>query len=470
MLTEDFGFAREPFAIKPDPELVFSHVAFRKVCADILVSHLSQRRGLVLITGAPGVGKSTLLLKLLADRQIAQSCVYLSCRASPSFEVLVDWWCGALGIAEESDEHEARARALVDFLTQHQCNGGSSALLLDDADHLDQVTLDSLRRLAELESGGRPVVQIVLAAQSQNGIASNQEAPFVTFPTRLDPVGPLEVGGYILCRLSGAGYDGPPLFSATAIQRIAQVTQGNPRLVNGLCQEALSIAAAENQSAVSAVMVEQVLQEAPPVPPAEKAEPAKLSSPAAGAARDAASPRVQAQTGLPPEAVWPIPFAAMPGEGHAGQRAVSGRASDSFTAPRRQGMRFAAGLLVGLVLGAAGLSIFKAYFGPGDKFPFDLLLTAARQKLDTTAAPGKPAASKAAADTAVVRKVVIVEQTAEGLYVRTPENPAILGDKDFLPSPPLESESGFAAWLQGLLDRWLPKSAESTETAQKPEG
>lgn len=469
MLTEDFGFATEPFSIKPDPQVVFSHAAFRKVCADILVSHLSQRRGLVLIAGEPGVGKSTLLLKLLSDRQIAQSCVYLSCRASPSFEVLVDWWCGTLGIAEESDEHEAKGRALVDCLTQHQNDGGSSALLLDDADNLDQMTLDSLGRLAELERDGRPLVQIVLAAQSQVGTGSNQESPIVAFPTQLDPVGPLEVGGYILCRLSGAGYDGPPLFSATAIQRIAQVTQGNPRLVNGLCQDALSIAATDNQSAVSAVIVEQVLQEAPSEQPGAKAGTAKDALPVANGSLGAESARAQGQVGLAQETVWPIPFAAMTGAGHPPQGDVSGRTNLGVTSPWRQGMRFAAGLLVGLVIGAAGVSILKAYSGLSYKLSFDLLSTADRQEFDTAATSGKLAASKTASDTAVVRKVVVVEQTAEGLYALTPDNPAILRGKEFLPSPPLENEWGFAGWFQELVDRMVPKSTESTKAAQGPQ-
>lgn len=465
MLTEDFGFAAEPFSIAPDPKAVFFHAAFRKVCADILVAHLSQRRGLVLLAGEPGVGKSTLLLKLLADRQIARSCIYLSCRASPSFEVLVGWCCAALGIADDTADHETKERALVDRLAQQLDNGGSTALLLDDGENLDPVVLESLHGLAEREKDGRPLVQIILAARLPNGAGANREVPAVAFPTRLDRIGPLEVGGYILCRLSSAGYEGPPLFSAEAIQRIARVTRGNPRLVNGLCQESLSIAAADNQSTVSAVIVEQALQEAPSESRDAKTEATEHVLPAADPAFAQVSPTAQSRSGTPQEAVWPIRFAAMSGEGHPAQGADLGRVGPGVASPWRQGMRFAAGLLVGLVIGAAGVSILKAYPGLGDKLSFDLLSTADRQKLEGVATSDMGTAS----GTPVVRKIVVVEQTAEGLFVQTTESPAASGGEEFVESPPGETEQGFGGWIRAWVDRLLPNSAESIEAAQRPE-
>lgn len=469
MLKEDFGLAAESFSIKPDPQVVFSHAAFRKVCGDILVSHLSQRRGLVLIAGEPGVGKSTLLLKLLADRQIAQSCVYLSCQTSPSLEVLLDWWCGKLGIAEDTDEHEARSKVLIDRLTQLLDSGGGSALLLDDAENLDEVALDSLRSLAELERGGRPLVQIILASRLRNENCPNRKPPDVAFPTRLEPVGPLEVGGYLLFRLSSAGYEGPPLFSTEAIQWIARVTQGNPRLINGLCQAALSLAAAENQPMVSAVIVEQALQEAPSMPQDSKTGACKDTLLLAGPALADTSPADQLQTNQRPETVWPIRLPSVPGQGHSTQGAVSARGILGVTSAWHQGLRFAAGLLAGVTIGAAGLFILKAYYGPGDKPSFDLLSAADRQKLDAATTPGELAASETESRTPVVRKIIVVEQTAEGMYVQTTEKPATMSGKDLAPSPPPEAERGFGSWFRELMGRLLPESKDSAQAGKKPE-
>jgi type II secretory pathway predicted ATPase ExeA len=443
MLVADFGFAKHPFGATPDPGAVFCHGALRKVCADLLAAHLSRRRGLFLITGEPGVGKSALLSKLLAERQIARSCVYLSCRTGPSFEALVDSWCRALALAGEHDGHKTKYRALVVALSRQLDAGGSSALLLDDAENLGKAAVNRLRRLAEREQDARPLVQIVLAARPEDG-GPDAGSRTIAFSTELAPVSPIEVGGYVHCRLEAAGYDGPPLFAPEAIQRIARVTRGNPRRIDGLCQTALSVAAAAEQRVVSAVMVEQAFQEAP--------------TDGTGAALPPANPSSGAGPGQPapsPGGVWPLPFAAVPPPSaearHDPVRAgrVDGRS------PWRHGIRFAAGLMVGLIIGAAALSILQSYGGPGYRLSFDLLLSPDDEKLDFAAAP--------ALDTApAVRQAAVAGNGPEAPASLPPE---ILGEKQI--APPWDDR--FVAWLRDLIARLGPTAEPPAETPQGAE-
>jgi hypothetical protein len=80
----------------------------------------------------------------------------------------------------------------------------------------------------------------------------------VTLRCRLLPLSQLEVGLYIASRLKTAGYEGKELFAPEAVEKITRYSNGIPRLVNVVCDNALVIAAAASKERVSADMIEEV--------------------------------------------------------------------------------------------------------------------------------------------------------------------------------------------------------------------
>ena len=69
------------------------------------------------------------------------------------------------------------------------------------------------------------------------------------------------MGSYINYRLKTAGYQGKELFEAKAVEKISLNSQGIPRLINVICDNALLIAYASSKRKVSAEMIEEVARD-----------------------------------------------------------------------------------------------------------------------------------------------------------------------------------------------------------------
>ncbi len=366
-----FGVREAPFEAAVDPRFVYPHAALQRVCAELLVFHVSERQGLFLIVGAPGTGKSTLLTDILEARRLGEPCVLLACRDGLSFEALVDAWCAALGLADPAADHAARLSALTKHCSTQAKQGATPTLLLDRAEALPDDTLRALGDLVRTGTAKRKLVRIVLAARrelgarlAQPGLAAVKQA--VAFEARLEALSEEDVGAYVRHRLAAAGHGGQEiLFPAEALEMVARASTGVPRLINVLCRTALEIAEATGQAVVSPGQVETAiqacLQRAQECLVAERpAPPPDVEAGHAGPAARPAPPR--------PAGVWPLPVEDM--TVGADPARLPGPA-----APRRPGQLTyaAARVLAALVVAGAVVSVFPARTGPTETVPVALV-------------------------------------------------------------------------------------------------
>src|SRR5262249_7716431 len=158
-------------------------------------------------------------------------------------------------------------------------SGGNVALLIDEAQDLKPEVLEELRLLSNLETAREKILQIVLAGQPElDGILANpglrQLRQRVTLRIRLRPLSSAEVALYVRTRLEQAGAASGDLCSPDALARVAQLSQGIPRLVNVLCDASLLAAFATGSHEVTRAIVDDAWADydvAPVVPPAEPA-------------------------------------------------------------------------------------------------------------------------------------------------------------------------------------------------------
>lgn len=263
--TEGFNDCRHPFDDTPDTRFFYPNSAARTAC-DRVLSDLGGQKGVVLLVGEPGTGKTTLLLRLEQALAAAGHPVVSPRCVTASFDELLKFCCDELQVPETANDRMGRVRALAAHLLERLEARTTAVILVDAAQTLSDATLEDLSWLTELEFGGRKLVQVVLAGRPDlvsrlcgSKLSFLQESAIAY--CRLEPLDRIEVETYIQYRLQAVDDWDSDVFSSEAIERIAICAQGVPRRVNQICAAALHLAGREASSAVSADTVEAAVRE-----------------------------------------------------------------------------------------------------------------------------------------------------------------------------------------------------------------
>ncbi|HEX5606108.1 MAG TPA: AAA family ATPase, partial [Candidatus Binatia bacterium] len=249
MYEKHFRLRELPFNLTPDPRFLYTHASCQEAFATLCYG-VENRKGIVLITGAAGTGKTT-LIKLFMER--AAQPVRAACILDPhlTFIELLQCALDAFGVTQLSADRVSLMQQFRDYLLEQRNHDHRVALLLDESQDIQDEVLEELRLVSDLEHAGDKLVQVVLAGQSEferrlEQPRFDQLRQRVILRSRLEPLGEEEIGPYIDFRLRTAGYSERSLFQRAAIHRIGYFSQGIPRLINVICDHALLIACATN--------------------------------------------------------------------------------------------------------------------------------------------------------------------------------------------------------------------------------
>jgi general secretion pathway protein A len=264
MYTNHFGFREKPFNVTPDPRFVYMNPAFKEAYASLL-SGIRERKGFVVLTGEVGTGKTTLLRVLMKNLEATVRFVYFY-NTTLSFEELLTYACEELGLETGSGGRLKKIQALNDFLIDQLRRGGTAALLIDEAQHLSEHVLENLRLLSNLETATEKLLQIVLVGQPELGAKLAQPSlrqlkQRVSVQCRIDRLKDREIPTYIQFRLESVGGQHKDLFGRRAMERITHYSGGIPRLINIICDNALTIAYATSQKTITAEVIEEVAED-----------------------------------------------------------------------------------------------------------------------------------------------------------------------------------------------------------------
>jgi type II secretory pathway predicted ATPase ExeA len=265
MYNDYFGFSESPFNITPNPRFFYC----TQSCDEVLqvVRHgIESRKGLLVIVGEPGSGKTLFLKCLVRDFPSRITSIVLQ-NPQADFDEILRLLVEKLEIpGAGAAERTGRLERLTSHLIEHRRAGRTVCLLIDEAQDLPANTLDDLRLLANLECEGDALLPLVLFGQSELNAKLDEPAGArmkqrVALTRNLYPLIRKEIGPYINARLKVAGYDKEDLFDAEAIDSVAAHSGGIPRMVNALCDNALLRTYTLKERVVSATIVEQVARE-----------------------------------------------------------------------------------------------------------------------------------------------------------------------------------------------------------------
>lgn len=208
---------------------------------------LKESGGFVMLTGEVGTGKTTVSRKLLQDlSDDTQTAVILNPTLS-AIELLATV-CDELGIRYEANTNSLKVFTdkILNKLADNHANGINTVLIIDEAQHLMPEVLEQLRLLTNLETTREKLLKVVLIGQPelQQLLRRNelrQLAQRVTARYHLLPLTKAEVVLYVAHRLQVANGN-PNIFTPTSLSSLFQISGGIPRVINLLCDRAMTLA------------------------------------------------------------------------------------------------------------------------------------------------------------------------------------------------------------------------------------
>ena len=264
LYTDFFGFSERPFTLLPDPDFLFWSRSHRRAFS-VLEYGVMTRAPITVVTGEVGVGKTTLIQKLLATLDDDVTLGLVS-NAQGGRGELLQWVLNALGVeADLSGAYVALFQQLQDFVIEEYAVGRRVILLIDEAQNLSVEGLEELRMLTNINSNKDELLQLILVGQPElrqmiMRPELRQFAQRVTATYHIPALDRASVGGYIQHRLVHVGGTGAE-FTSSAVDLIHETSRGIPRLVNKLCDFAMVYAATEERRVVDEAIVEEVLDD-----------------------------------------------------------------------------------------------------------------------------------------------------------------------------------------------------------------
>jgi type II secretory pathway predicted ATPase ExeA len=252
-----------PFCLTPDPRFFYPSSCHQEAL-DCLEQGIRGGRGLLVLLGAPGLGKTTLLHALvdrLGDRILPVFFSSDKVETEREFfhELCLQWSLPCRGKTVEEMEQEIRR-----FASRKRKKRKAVLLLLDEVNEPGERFRQSVVRLHAMEKEGKKLIPMILAGLPEPETQTPGQArsfPVGVSPLRcvMRPLDPLETVRYVLHRLRVAGIGPERVFSPAALHRIVLGSRGNPRMINVISGNAMEIAFARQRWPVEESSVREAL-------------------------------------------------------------------------------------------------------------------------------------------------------------------------------------------------------------------
>lgn len=243
MYTNHFSLQSLPFENVPDPAYFFDQGDYSRVLSRMIDS-LWAGRGLMVLAGPIGTGKTTLSQKLMVSVSEKTRVIWLGEPPDTSDELLL-FLTQELQIKPESPGRVFVLRDIKNYLLKLHDEDNRCLLIIDEVHKISDEVLECVRILNNLEQGSFKLLQMLLIGQEELLAKLNRPElePFKQRIAWLEAIGkmtPKQTREYILHRLKVAGSQSG-IFTIDAIEAVVVAARGTPRLVNTLCDRALRV-------------------------------------------------------------------------------------------------------------------------------------------------------------------------------------------------------------------------------------
>src|SRR5436190_5110081 len=261
--AEFYGLKELPFALTPDPRFIYFTPSHTEVMANLHYG-IESGKGLVVVTGEVGTGKTTILRWMMQrlGRTVLVAYIFNPRLSVPEFYQHV---ASLLGV----QKWETKSELLMELgraLESRHSRGLRTVLIIDEAQGLSSHVLEEIRLLSNFESDTAKQLQIVLTGQPElrevlNRPELRQLKQRIALRCVIKPLpGIEETDRYITSRLLVGGAQRTDIFSPGAIDYIFRCSEGIPRNINNLCDNALLSGYAAGETTISRNTIEEVAE------------------------------------------------------------------------------------------------------------------------------------------------------------------------------------------------------------------
>ncbi len=263
MYKEFFGLEDTPFTLTPDPRFIVFTPSYNEVLASLYYG-LENAKGLIVLSGEVGTGKTTALRWILRRLDSSVLAAYVF-NPRLSIEEFYHHVTQMLGIKDWTNKSELLS-LMGRVLEERHRRGLRTVLIIDEAHELSDYVLEEIRLLLNFESDNAKHLQIVLTGQPELREKLNQQnlrqlkqrvalrCSMHAFPNVE------EVDRYITERLMIAGSEQPNIFTPGAVDFIFQCSEGIPRQINNICDNAMLAAYSAGEQVIGRQIIEAVAE------------------------------------------------------------------------------------------------------------------------------------------------------------------------------------------------------------------
>ncbi|MDQ5835892.1 MAG: AAA family ATPase, partial [Acidobacteriota bacterium] len=275
MYLDFYGLKELPFALTPDPRFIYFTPSHTEAMANLHYG-IESGKGLIVVTGEVGTGKTTILRWMMnrLDRTVLVAYLFNPRMSVSEFYEYISS-PRLLDVPRWESKSELLLR-LGEVLDSRHSRGLRTVLIIDEAHGLSPAVLEEIRLLSNFESDSAKQLQIVLTGQPELRDVLNQPElrqlkQRIALRCQIKPLPDIhETERYIASRLLAAGAERTDIFSTAAVDLIFRCSEGIPRQINNLCDNALLAGYAAGAETISRSIIEEVAETFDMLPRADR--------------------------------------------------------------------------------------------------------------------------------------------------------------------------------------------------------
>jgi len=258
-----YQLREEPFRLTPDPRFLQLAEPHRDALL-ALTQGVIDRKGLLVLSGPVGTGKTTVLNSLLSvlTRRYAQLPTALIVNPRLNRDELLEALLLEFEVPGVFSSKPCRLAALQRMMFSAGKNGGTCVLIVDEAHLLTSDVLEEIRLLMNADSHDGKPLQVVLCGQPEITVLLDDTRnkalhQRIALRVSLRELSRSETRAYVTERLRIAGREETGPFTSSAYDRVYEFSRGVPRLINILCDTCLQIGCQTAEPQIGEPIVEE---------------------------------------------------------------------------------------------------------------------------------------------------------------------------------------------------------------------